>query len=186
MTAAPPEPAVADTPVSAGPSQLGSTPPFPRIQTALSTAQVRERLGAASRRGRLPGYQDAQEEGLFRVAAFGHPFDGYLTASARAATSGTLLEFALRLARRGPALFAASLMLTVWPGVYFMDQLMIQFLPGVRDTVATAWWYLPLTILPSPWAWAVVVRKSRHSARDSAQAAIRKIAFELDGDLIDE
>lgn len=185
MTAAPPESVIVPAPGGPVPAAGGLGASLPGVRTALDPAKVRERLSAASRRGRLPGYQPGQSDPLFLVAAFGHPFDGELAANARRDASGTLLEFALRLGRRAPAVFAAALVLTVWPGVYFMDQLMIQFLPGARDAVPTAWWYLPLTVLPSPWAWALAIRKSRRSARDSAEAAIRKIAFELDGDLVE-
>ncbi len=161
---------------------------LPSVECALKPADVLERLSAASRRGRLPGYRNhAEPDGvLFSVAAFGHPFDGVLRARASEGDGRTRLRFECKVVRRVPLIFAAALVLTVWPGVYFMDQLMIQLAPGWREAVPTAWWYLPLTILSIPWLVVSVLRRTRRSLAESARHAIDRIAGEIDGRVVGE
>jgi hypothetical protein len=138
---------------------------------------VLERLGTLSRRGRLPGFEQGGR-GLFSVEAHGHPFDAELIAEAHQADPpGSELRFTLRLRRRMPTTFAAILLLTIWPGVYFMDQL----IPGEWGAISRTvyWWYLPLTVVPIPWVWRSMMRKSRASSRREAEEAIRKIGAEV-------
>lgn len=148
------------------------------VETELTSDQVVERLGTASRRGRLPGYEAGHRSGaLFRVAAFGHPVDADLLGWMREGR----IEFTLRLPRRLATILGFTLVMTVWPGVYFMDQLMIQLLPSVRDAVATWVWYLPVAVLPIPWVWRSVMERARRTTRESAVEVIEKIAGELGG-----
>lgn len=152
----------------------------------MNPGAILERLGIASRRGRLAGYRNHGEPGgiLFSTAAFGHPFDGVLEARVEPIDHGIRLRFSARLAPRMPILFAAGLALTVWPGVYFMDQLMIEFLPGVRAAVPTWWWYVPLTVVPVPWLWRATMRRTRAAIHSSARQVIARMAGELDGRLV--
>lgn len=178
----------AATPAATGAGQDGAASPggaLPAVSCALTPAGVLERLATASRRGRLAGFENHAEPNgvLFSVAAFGQPFDGVLNARGEAGAGGTTLRFEERVLRRNPAIFVLALAFTVWPGVYFMDQLMIQFLPGVRDAVPTAWWYLPITVVPIPWLWRTVMRRTRAAVRASALHSIERIAAELDGRL---
>ncbi|MEX2219951.1 MAG: hypothetical protein WD749_14460 [Phycisphaerales bacterium] len=147
---------------------------LPQVTTELVPADLLDRLETLARRGRLPGFQRGGR-GLFSVEAHGHPFDAELIASAHPTPPGTELTFDLRLRRRLPALFAIVLLATIWPGVYFMDQL----IPGEWGWPATWIWYLPLTILPLPFLWRSLMAKSRRSNHQAAQEAIRKIAAEL-------
>jgi hypothetical protein len=118
-------------------------------------------------------------ESLFTVAAHGQPFDQDLIASYAAPASGApgVLTFRLRLLRKLPVIFAVILAVTIWPGVYFMDQL----IPGEWGWIPTWWWYIPTTVLPIPWMWRKTMRKSRAASEESAREAIHKIAQELGG-----
>ncbi len=171
---------------STGTPAPGAT--LPRVECALGANEVLARLSAASKRGRLPGFENHNAGGvLFSVSAFGQPFDGILEARALDGTAAatTLLRFECRLVRRMPLIFAAALLLTVWPGVYFMDQLMIQLAPGWREAMPATWvWYLPLTVLPIPWLWASMMRRTRRSVAESARSAIERIAREVDGRVV--
>ena len=152
---------------------------LPRVATLLSEDQVLERLSAASKRGRLPGFQ-AKRGGLFSVAAHGMPFDGVLTAQLREGH----MEFALRMLPRLPAIFIVVLLFTIWPGVYFMDELVAQFLPSLWRPWVTYYWYLPITVIPIPWIWRGLMRRSRAALEQSSAQAIAKIAAEVDGQVI--
>jgi hypothetical protein len=161
---------------------------LPRVECALGANEIRARLSAASKRGRLPGFENHKSGGvLFSVSAFGQPFDGILEARTVDGTDAatTLLRFECRVARRMLLMFAAALLVTVWPGVYFMDQLMIQLAPGWREALPATWvWYLPLTVLPIPWLWVSVMRRTRRSVAESARTTIDRIAREVDGRVI--
>jgi hypothetical protein len=153
------------------------------VATSLSPDQVRERLALASRRGRLPGYAPEMTNGdVFRVSAFGHPFDGVVIADAVVGDS-TRLRFRWRLAMRPIVVFAVALVLTVWPGSYFMDQAMIQFFPGLREAVETWKWYIPLSIVSGAWAWVAVLRRTRRTVSESAHQLVGRIATEVDGSI---
>jgi hypothetical protein len=177
------------TPMPTVPSEaepVGSDPlpcrgeALPSIRTSLTEAEVLSRLGLASRRGRLPGFiARPSSDVLFRVSAFGHPVDGRLDAGIEGSGADRRITFQLTLPRRLRVILALILLLTVWPGLYFMDQLMIQFLSSARAFVPTWWWYLPVTVAPIPWVWRSVMNRARHTTAASANEAIRKIAFEL-------
>src|SRR5439155_12959095 len=84
---------------------------------------------------------------------------------------------------RLPLIFASIIAFTVWPGVYFMDELVVQLAPHWWRPWVTYYWYLPLTILPIPWMWRSLIRRSRATSRASALEAIGKIAGEVAGNL---
>jgi len=169
------------------PSRPSPPPPphangaLPAVRTTLAPEEILDRLDRTARRGRLPGFQRGGR-GLFSVEAHGYPFDAELIArEAPAGGQGRDLRFRVRMRRRLPLLFALVLAATVWPGVYFMDQL----IPGEWGLPATWMWYLPLTILPLPWVWAALLRRSRQSNRAAAREAVRRIGAEL-GAPVDE
>ena len=89
--------------------------------------------------------------------------------------------FRLQLLRRLPLIFTAILLFTIWPGVYFMDELIAQFLPGLWRPWVTYYWYLPLTVLPIPWMWRRTIARSTASAHEHARETIGTIARELGG-----
>ena len=147
--------------------------PLPAIRTALTPELVREKLTFASKRGRMAGFDGSPAEGLFTVAAHGHPFDGQLIGD----MAEGRLSFRVKMLRKMPAIFAIVLVLTVYPGEYFMDQL----IPGQWGWINTWWWYGPITVLPLPWMWRSLMRKSWAAIDASAHEAIGKIAAEIQG-----
>jgi hypothetical protein len=162
--------------------------PLPAVVTGMDAPDILERLATASRRGRLPGFEAGDRGGLFSVAAHGHPFDAVLVGHHQAGDGAGRLEFTLRLLPKMPAIFAAVLLVTVWPGVYFMDELLAQLAPGIWSYStghwglwATWYWYVPMTVIPLPWVWASLMRRSRESTRAAAEEAIGKIAIETGG-----
>jgi hypothetical protein len=160
-------------------TQEGSA--LPSIQTAGVPQEVRERLATASRRGRLAGFDAAPSDGsLFAASAHGHPFDSTLLAR----LEGGRLTFRLVMLRRMPMIFAAILLFTIWPGVYFMDEIVAQFLPGFWRPWVTYYWYLPITSLPIPWMWRSTMARSRRSAREHACETIESIAKEIGGTIV--
>lgn len=144
---------------------------LPFIATPLTAEQVLDRLATASKRGRLAGFQPASRPALFHAAAHGNPFDGVLTGSLREGR----LEFSVRMLPKLPAIFAFVIILTIWPGVYLMDTL----IPGEWGWIPTWWWYIPITVLPIPWMWRGLMKRSRAAIDASAKEAIAKIAQEL-------
>jgi hypothetical protein len=169
------EPTPTSPPVSAAGGGL------PVVATGLAAEQVLERLGKASRRGRLPGFAAGGHGALFSVAAHGSPFDADLVARYRVLASGGELGFEVRFKRVMPGIFVAALVVSAWPGVYFMDELIAMYLRELWRPWVTYYWYLPLTILPLPWVWRAVMRKSLTTTRASALEAIGKVAAEIDG-----
>lgn len=157
---------------------MNSTPhafanPLPEVRTLLTPDQVRERLLTASKRGRMAGYNGSPATGLFSVSAYGQPFEGELIAEG---VEGGL-QFRVRMLPRMPAIFAVVLLLTIWPGVYLTDQL----IPGEWGWIPTWWWYMPITVIPTPWAWRNLMRKSKATMDASARESIEKIAAEVEG-----
>lgn len=166
-----------DTPASqpAKGAQAAPSAPLPSIRCGLSEQEVLERLGTASRRGRLAGFAARPAGATFAVAAHGSPFDSVLLAAVDAAAGR--ITFRLEMLKKVPVIFAVLLVATVWPGVLLMDSL----IPGEWGWIPTWWWYVPLTVLPIPWAWRGAMKKSRASSHASALEMIKRIASELGG-----
>jgi hypothetical protein len=162
---------------------LASLPP---IRTCLGPEQVLGRVQQLSRRGKLPGLvagpgRDAQ--GLFSVAAFGAPFDYRLVA----VHAQDHVRFTARRLGRLPAIYAAVLALTVWPGVIFTDSLLNTWFNWYPNDWWVTWaWYIPLTAGPIPWIWRSVADKSRASALGHAHEQIAAIAQAIEGEPVTE
>lgn len=165
--------------------------PFPPLEVHLTPDEVIQRLDLASRRGRLPGFEAHPPGALFKVDAWGAPFDSDLLARGTTDSKRTRLEFEVRLRRRMPLIFAVVLVCTVWPGVVITDS-MLRLWFGWYNRLAqlpmftwgdfhafTYLWYLPLTVLPLPWMWRGWMRRSCASAQASAREMIDKISKEL-------
>ncbi len=127
---------------------------------------VQERLAALARRGKLPGFRTGKGDWPMACAAFGGPFDSELLMR----LSGRELHFSLRRLRKVPAIFAAVLAVTVWPGVILTDSLLRTYLEFYRawPEWVTYAWYMPLTALPIPWMWRKWAKQSRVRALESA------------------
>jgi hypothetical protein len=163
------------TPVQ--PPTLPDGPDGAAIATALSRDEVLTRLDRLARRGQLPGFTRGGGGGLFSVDVHGQPFDAVMLASAEGREGATVLRMHVRMHRRLPVIFAIVLAATIWPGVYFTDQL----IPGEWGLIRTEWWYLPLTVVPIPWVWRALMRRSRESNRAEAEETLKKIAAEIEG-----
>ncbi len=149
------------------------------------------KLDKASRRGRLPGFEPKPEGGLFLVDAWGTPFDYDLIANAEPDETGTLLKFSLRMRRRMPTIHVVILLLTIWPGVWLTDSMLKiwfnwYYALTQKDIFIfngfewfTYGWYLPLCVVPLPWFWRSIMRRSRRTSHESALEMIAKISGEL-------
>ena len=144
-------PPATGSPVTRDDAPVGREVPLPRLRTMLSPEEVLERASFASRRGRLAGFEPGGA-GLFSVAAFGQPFDRVLIVEAQRDGPATVLRFSTRLLRKWPALFIAVAVFTVWPGVWLTHSLLQTYFPGSLVANWPYWWYLPLSVLPLPWA----------------------------------
>lgn len=158
--------------MSAAPEQ--GPAPLPRLETSLSPEQVFDRLSTLARAGKFAGYRRTPQG--FAADAYAVPFEKDLLATV---TPGerTRLTFALRTRRRIPVAFWVIAALTVWPGVWLTDSMLRLYISAYR--IETWWWYIPLSVLPLPWAWRVAVRKSALAARAAAEVSIAQIEREL-------
>ncbi|MFG0258355.1 MAG: hypothetical protein ACF8GE_10675 [Phycisphaerales bacterium JB043] len=131
-------------------------------------------LESLAKRGKLPGYE-ARSDTSFRVDAFGNPFDADLLGTIRSREPLTI-SFELRVRRTMPLVFSIITILTIWPGVLITDSL----IPGEWGWWPTHYWYLPLTIIPTPWLAISLARKTRTTTRAHAQEQIKAICASLD------
>lgn len=155
---------------------------LPVITTSLSPIEAMERLRVASKRGRLPGFEQ-REAGSFGVELFGTPWDrlliGVITAEGSGEGGGSSVRFMRKDKRLVPGIWLAGLVLSVWPGVVLTDAL----IPASWGWIGThVWeWYLPLTIIGNVWTWIWAVRKADATTRASAAESIAAIAAEVAG-----
>lgn len=153
--------------------------PLPAVASPLSPDDALARLATASTRGKLPGFQRGPGgvQPLCTLDAFGTPFDGALALYADTANAGLgcTLRPDVRLKPLMPAVFAAVLILSIWPGVVLTESLVASFIPG-DFWKWTWWWYLPLTIPTAPWAMWVALKRSRASVDASAREQLAKVA----------
>ena len=143
------------------------------------------RLDEAARRGKLPGFSAARSgcgDGAggtrFTITDFGSPFESVRVATAVRADSDTRLSFQVRLKPLMPVVFAAVLVVTVWPGVWLTDSLLRTYSSWYMSLPdwSTYAWYLPLTVPFCPPAFLAAVRKSRAAAAMEAQELAAKVA----------
>lgn len=141
--------------------------PLPEIITELSRAEVLSRAETMSRRGKLPGF--GAVDGGFVVTAFGEPFDHALYAR----VDDGRLRFRSRVKPLLPATAVLIVIVTIWPGVWLTDSLLTTYFPGYD--YATWMWYLPLTVIPLPWAIRRMWRRSQTAAEESARELIERL-----------
>lgn len=157
------------------------------LTTEKSAAEVVASLERLSKRGELPGFDKEDGRGLFSVEAAGNPFDRRLVARARERDGLTVLEWELVTPRRWPIVIAAVLAVTVWPGLPITHSMLAAYwgwyarASGPEGWFRTWMWYLPLTVIPIPWAWRSTMRKMRATTLASAREAVRKIAGAVGG-----
>ncbi len=149
------------------------------IATNQSADEVLRILQNMSKKGKLAGFAAQGPHGYIAVAAHGTPFDSKLLIH----HEGDELRFDLQLIKMFPSIFFALLIITIWPGLPLTDGFMSSFQwyeKLVASTGIKTWyWYLPLTILPAPFAWKSSIKKSKASAIMSAQETIENIKPKL-------
>lgn len=156
---------------------------LPGVVAPQPPADALEKLETAARRGRLAGYIKLSAQ-TFRCDAFGQPFESELLGTITPHEGGSTLSFGVKLRPMLPWIFAVVSVLTVWPGVWLTDSLMLTYFPSFTERVPTAWWYLPITILPLPFAGFSTLRKSRRTGLASAHEMVQKVATELGGRVV--
>ncbi len=154
------------------------TPELPSLDAPGTPAEVLAKLETAARRGRLAGFNKTSASTFF-CDAYGEPFESDLLGSITQVGERSRISFAVKLRTRLPLIFLATSIFSIWPGVWLMDSLMLTYFPGFTASVPTAWWYLPLTVLPLPYYGVKSMRKSKVGAQASAHEMIAKVASEL-------
>jgi hypothetical protein len=149
---------------------------LPIVRTDLPTSEVMDRVRTASKRGRLPGFREI-DGASFAVLAFGVPFDRELVIRVEASGGRTVLSACPVLLKRNPVLFAAVLIFTIWPGVAITKSM----IPWEPFGIPFEAWYLPLTIIPTPFVWMGLMRKASRTTLASAIEAMSQIAGEVSG-----
>ncbi len=131
-----------------------------------------------SKRGKLAGFQLGSETGSAIVDAHGTPFDSDLIVQSESDGDQTRVIFQLVMRRKMPMVFALILVVTIWPGLPLTESFMLSFGWYERllgDSIQTWMWYLPLTVLPAPFAWRTAILKSKKSAHQHALETIERI-----------
>ena len=150
---------------------------LPAVRTAHSAEIVVEKLDRAARRGKLPGFE-SDGDGDFRVAVFGNPFDRELVATIEESDGGSVIRFAPKLLRKAPVVLGLSVVLSIWPGIEFVDIL------TPTSWWATWTWYLPLVIVPTALMVPGMWKKSEKAAALHAREQIGTIAKRVDGEVV--
>lgn len=154
-----------------------SDPPIPSIETALPAGEVVARLEKMSKRGKLPGFERGGGNAGPADASFaahGSPFEGRVLVHA----GGGAVSFALHMPRKWALIFGAILVLSVWPGLPITDSFLHGFVWYERLTSGwfDTWvWYLPLTIIPAPFALRTALLRSRATALEHAVETVERV-----------
>lgn len=146
------------------------------LRSPMTPAEAIDACDALARAGKLPGFRRVSPtSGEARV--FGQPFDRDLLVSAIDAPNGCVVRLATRLRRKTPIAFGVVGVATVWPGVWLTDSLIQTYFSGASNWVVKTWmWYLPLSILPLPFAARSMWRKSRDTAAEHFAELQQRIA----------
>ncbi|MFA6044299.1 MAG: hypothetical protein WC718_04895 [Phycisphaerales bacterium] len=149
--------------------------PLPEaLVVTISRDEVVSRLETLARRGKLPDYHTGVGDQVFSIQAYGAPFDHHLEGFARQVGPALRITLRLRMLPKLPIIFALVAIATIWPGVWLTDSMLKTYLSWYD--FQTWMWYLPLSILPLPWAARGMLRRSRESALASARETLAIIA----------
>lgn len=140
------------------------------LVVSLPREEVFARLEALARRGKLPEFSPGKERVLFSVHAYGAPFDHRLEGVARQVGPSLRISLRLRMLPKLPAIFGILTLLSIWPGVWLTDSMLRTYF-NTYD-YQTWMWYLPLSIVPLPWALRAMFRRSRAAAFASARESL--------------
>lgn len=130
-----------------------------------------------ARAGKLPGFERDSDTAC-RARVFGQPFDRELFIdAAEGAGTGSIVRLRTQLRRRVPVAFVVVGVLTVWPGVWLTDSLIQTYFSAAQSWAIKTWmWYLPITILPLPFAARSMWRKSQAQAAEHFAELQERIA----------
>lgn len=124
----------------------------------------------------MPGFHPAV--GSFRVRIFGEAFERELIASIAPEGEGSVVRFRLRLMPMMPLVLGITTLVAIWPGVWLTDSMLKAYYPPAQDWWPTWAWYLPLTVLPLPWAARSMWRKSQATAAEEVRKTIEAVERE--------
>jgi hypothetical protein len=155
--------------------------PLPDLLTPHTPDEVLRRLDLAARRGRMAGFKPEPAPPRFSVVAFASPFEHKLVATAAPAPAGSRLSFRAVMLPKLPWIYAIVIALCIWPGVWLTHSMLVTWFNWYFAEEWKTWaWYIPLTVIPLPWAIRKLVGKSRAEAHTDALAQIDKLRAELD------
>jgi len=157
------------------------------ITCAMAPGDAIAALERMSKRGKLAGFRRIDDR-TFAAAAHGTPFDRELVGAVEPAgpEGGSRIAWSMRWKRTVPTVFAASLVISVWPGLPLTDSILSTYwgwYSGVTSAggwLRTWMWYLPLTVPFVPIAWFGALKKSRRSSVEHARETVEKIGAALD------
>ncbi len=131
---------------------------------------------ALARAGKLPGFHRLAPTS-FSARIFGQPFDRDLIVDAADSPNGSVVRLSSRLRRKFPVIFVIVAIFTVWPGVWLTDSLIQTYFTGASSWIIKTWmWYLPLSIIPLPFAARSMWRKSQIAAAEHFAEVQQRIA----------
>jgi hypothetical protein len=155
--------------------------PLPDLLTPHAPDEVLRRLDLAARRGRMAGFKREPAPALFSVEAFATPFEHKLLATGRADGPQTRLTFRAVMLPKLPWIYAVAIALSIWPGVWLTHSMLVTWFDWYFAEEWKTWaWYIPLTVIPLPWALRRLWLKSRSEAHTDALTQIDKLRAELD------
>lgn len=181
-------PHAADDAPHAPPAADASSPPAaggalpPSLRTPLAPDAVLESLDRASRKGKLPGLRLDRAARSFSLSDFGRPFESVLTgtiAPDSPTAAGSRIHLNSRVKPTLPIIYAVILVVTIWPGILLTDSMLKLYFSWY--TIPTWWWYLPLTVPFSPWAWWKAWKQSKASAAVEGAELVSTLTATLDG-----
>lgn len=159
-------------------SENQSTGHIATLHDASDASKAVARMSSLSKSGKLAGFEKGSGSIHATFAAFGNPFDGYVEVS----TAPDGLRFDLKMPKKMPMVFAAALVLSVWPGLPLTDAFLQGFGWYERLTSGafqTWMWYIPLAAIPAPFALLTAIKKSRASAYLHAAETVERLRPKL-------
>lgn len=151
---------------------------LPRVETALTPAEIGQRLARLAKRGKLPNHVERAVD-AFSCDLFGEPLDFEMSGSLKRDGERTSITCTARIKPRTPIVFWLIAALTIQPGMWMTDSMIRTYITSYD--IPTWWWYLPLTVLPIPFVWIRMLSRSRRAALEHAHELIERIRAEVDG-----
>lgn len=158
-----------------------STEHPPVVSAPIAPKDAMRALDRASKQGNLPGFEQ-RSDNQFRALVYGEPFDRELIGTISAESDGCRIDSELRLLLKMPVLSVVLVVVSIWPGVWLTDSMVQTYFASYPNSFwVTAAWYLPLTVIPLPWALRTMWRKSERVAKEELIKTIEKIERAIGG-----